>query len=334
MSCVPTGPYRELAVHPAGESIAILCDDLTVELWCSRGEAYRYPGGSTERDGWTDGTSRGQGIADDGRCAGWLQFTADGSYLLFGEARPDGPVRLNLLDVRTLTRIGTVPLETWGEGVEVACAPAPSTAVAFAACSGDDTVILAVAEVVEGRLRVYGADSRSSSPAADIPGERVTGIAFSPAGELVVLDSDAYVSAVRWRDPVPSRRDLAGGYELLRADVEPRRPFVAGLRALGTDDEELSLGGPMFVRGRTLAAVVERERWIGGDLDWRSVALVFLDIPTGEWLGFLELPGAERDEPILLRDGIVCQSIGERTRVARWLPADRPGGVYLPGDRP
>ncbi|MGW0193503.1 hypothetical protein [Nonomuraea sp. NPDC003201] len=277
--------------------------------------------------------SRTRSTPPEWRQAGWLQFTADGSHLLFGEARPDGTARLNLLDARTLTRISTLPLgdmaggaplESWGEGVEVACAQAPSTAVAFAACSGDDTVVLAVAEVVEDRLQLYGADPCPPSLAAAIPGERVTGIAFSAAGELIVLDSDENVSAVRWRDPTSSRRDLASGYELLRAGDEPHQQFVAALRALGTDDEEIGLGGPLFVQGQVLAGVVERERWVGGHLGWQSTALVFLDIQTSEWLGFLELPDAEHHQPILLRNGIISQSVGERTRVARWLPPTLP----------
>ncbi|MEU6788661.1 hypothetical protein ABZ912_56555 [Nonomuraea angiospora] len=152
----------------------------------------------------------------------------------------------------------------------------------------------------------------------------MTGVAFSATGELIVLDSDENVSAVCWRDPTSSRRDLASGYELLRASDEPRQQFVAALRALGTDDEEVGLGGPLFAQGQVLAAVVERERWIGGHLGWQSAALVFLDIQTGEWLGFLELPGAEHHQPILLRNGIICQGVEERTRVARWLPPALP----------
>lgn len=140
----------------------------------------RLPGSRADRDGAGGKGRRGSSDFDWAQ-RGWLQFTADGAYLLFGETAPEGPARLNLLDAATLAGIdgvsalqsatGELLLEGWGEGVEVSCAPAPSTAVAFAACSGDDTMALVVAEVVEGRLQLYEAVPGQTSFADDIPGE-------------------------------------------------------------------------------------------------------------------------------------------------------------------
>jgi hypothetical protein len=290
MSCAAAGPFHDLAVHPGGESVAVLGEDLTVELWRSDGTVRRLPGGGAA--GGSDWTRRG-----------WLQFTADGSYLLFGDTVSDG-ARLSLLDAATLARLDGVPalqsaggetlIEHWGEGVEATCAAAPSTAVAFAACSGDNTLVLAVAEVVEDRLRLYGAVPGRASFAVDLPGERVMGLAPAASGELAVLDSDDFLSVVRWRDP------------------------TAGTRRLG-EPSPSGVNGPVFTRGRLVAMAVEEERLTAGRLDWQPVGLVILNLRTGEWLGRLDLPGAERHEPIFLTNGIVHQRIGERTRISRWV---------------
>jgi hypothetical protein len=334
MTCAPTRPFHQLAVHPSGESIAVLGEDLTVELWRSDGSVRRPPGSGAGRDDAERKGRRRSWDFDWGRC-GWLQFTADGSYLLFGETVHERPARLNLLDAVTLARIDSVSalqgatgetlIEDWGEGAEVGCAAASSTAVAFAACHGDDILVLAVAEVVEDRLRLYGAVPGQTSLADDIPGERVMGLALSASGELVVLDSDEFLSTIRWRDPAAEARCLASGYQLLRApDGEPRPLFATTLRALGTDDLTVGLNGPVFTRGRLLAMAVERERRTAGRLDWQTVGLVFLDLQTGQWLDFLGLPGVEHHERICITNGIVHQTIEERTKILRWLPPQAP----------
>jgi hypothetical protein len=326
MSCTPTAPFRELAVCPGGESIAVLVEDVTVELWRSDGTVRRLPGGGAGGDAAERDDRR---RPSDRARHGWLQFTADGSFLLFGQTVPDGRARLNLLDAATLARIdgvpalrsatGEMPIENWGEGVEAACAAAPSTAVAFTACLGDDTLVLAVAEVVRGRLRVYGAVPGRPSFADDIPGERVMGLALSASGELVVLDSDEFVSVVPWRDPAAGTRRLADGCRLLRADD------AAGSHSPGGDDLAVGLNGPVFSRDRLVAMTAEEERRTAGRLDWQTVGLVFLDLHTGRWLDLLPLPGAERHEPIRVDNGIVYQSIGEQTKVSRWLPPSGAG---------
>ncbi|MFC5753340.1 hypothetical protein [Actinomadura rugatobispora] len=332
MSCVPTGPFHQLAVHPDGKSIAVLGEDMTVELWRSDGTVHRLRGGAGRDDG--AGQGRSSNFAWVQR--GWLQFTADGSYLLFGETVFEGPARLNLLDAATLAHIDGVSalrsatdevlIEDWGEGVEVGCAAAPSTAVAFAACHGDDTLVLAVAEVVEDRLRLYGAVPGRTSLADDIPGERVMGLALAASGELVVLDSDEFLSAIRWRDPAAGTRRLGAGDRLLRDDGgEPRPLLAAGLGTPGTDGLAVGLNGPVCIRGRLLAVAVEQERRTASGLGWQTAGLVFWDLQTGEWLGFLDLPGAEHHEPIFITNGIVHQDFEERTRILRWLPPHGPG---------
>lgn len=335
MSCAPIRPFHQLAVRPGGESIAVLGEDLTVELWRSDGTVQRLPGGRAGRFDAVGEERRGSfGFAWVQR--GWLQFTADGAYLIYGETVSEGPARLNLLDAATLARIdgvsalrsatGEMSIEDWGEGVEVGCAAAPSTAVAFAACSGDDTVVLGVAEVVEDRLRLHGVVSGQTSFADGIPGERVMGLALSASGELVVLDSDEFLATIRWRDPAAGTQCLATGYRLLRADDGgPRPPFATRLCTLGADDLTVGLNGPVFTRGRLLAMAVEKERRTAGLLGWQTVGLVFLDLQTGQWLDFIDLPGAERHEPIFITNGIVHQNIEERTRILRWLPPPGPG---------
>lgn len=334
MSCRPTRPFHQLAVRPGGESVAVLGEDLTVELWQSDGTVQRLPDGWAGRDD-TEREGRRRLLDLAWRQPGWLQFTADGSYLLFGEAVLEGPARLNLLDAATLAHVdgvsalqsatGEMLIGDWGEGAEACCAAAPSTAVAFAACCGDDTMVLAVAEVVEGRLRLYGAVPGQTSLADDIPGERVMGLALSTSGELVVLDSDEFLSAIRWRDHAAGAQCLASGYRLLRADNgEPRPLSATRLRALGTDDLTVGLNGPMFTRGRLLAMAAEKERRIAGGWDRQIVGLVFLDIQTGQWLDFLDLPGAERHERIFIDNGIVHQNIEEQTSILRWLPPSGP----------
>ncbi|MFC4015405.1 hypothetical protein ACFOY2_49900 [Nonomuraea purpurea] len=336
MSCTPTRPFHQLAVRPGGESIAVLGEDLTVELWRSDGTVRRLPGSRAGRDN-ADREGRRRSLDFDSGQRGWLQFTADGSYLLFGETVLEGPARLNLLDAATLAHIdgvsalqsrtiGETLIKDWGEGVEAACAVAPSTAVAFAAGCGDDTKVLAVAEVVQDRLRLYGAMPGQTSLADGIPGERVMGLALPASGGLVVLDSDEFLSAIRWRDPAAGTQRLASGYRLLRADDgEPHPLFATRLRALGTDDLAVGLNGPMFTRGRLLAMAAEKERRIARGWDWQTVGLVFLDLQTGQWLDFLDLPGAERHERIFIDNGIVHQNIEERTKISRWLPSSGPG---------
>ncbi|MBC6462047.1 hypothetical protein [Actinomadura sp. HBU206391] len=336
MSCAPARPFDQLAVRPGGESIAVLGEDLTVELWRSDGTVQRLPGSGAGRDDAEREGRRRSVDFDWEHQRGWLQFTADGSYLLFGETVLEGPARLNLLDAATLAHIdgvsamqsptiGETLIKDWGEGVEAACAAAPSTAVAFPAGCGDDTMVLAVAEVVQDRLRLYGAVPGQTSLADGIPGERVMGLALPASGELVVLDSDECLSAIRWRDPEAGTQRLASGYQLLRADDgEPRPLFATRLRALGTDDLTVGLNGPVFAWGRLLAVAVEKEQRIAGGWRWQTVGLVFLDLQTGQWLDFLDLPGAERHEPILIDNGIVHQNIKERTKISRWLPSSGP----------
>ncbi|MEO3827175.1 hypothetical protein [Actinomadura sp. B10D3] len=331
MSCAPTEPFHQLAVHPGGESIAVLGGEgLTVELWRSDGTVQRLPDREAERDGAADKGRRGSSAFDWAE-RGWLQFTADGEYLIFGESSPEGRARLHLLDAATLARIddvstlqsatGDVLLEDWGEGVVAGCAAAPSTAVAFAACSGDDTVVLAVAEVVEDRLRLYGAVPGQTPLAGGIPGERVMGLALPASGELVVLDSDEFLSAIHLRDPAAGTRCMTSGRWLLRGHDGESLPLLATrYGALGAGDLTIGLNGPLFTRGRLLAMAVEKERRIAGGWDWRTVGLVFLDVQTGQWLDFLELPGTEHHERVLIDNGILYQNGEERTKILRWLP--------------
>ncbi|MBG6090757.1 hypothetical protein [Actinomadura viridis] len=332
MSCTLTGPFHHLAVHPGGKSVAVLGGDLTVELRRSDGTVRRPPDGGPGR-----AVAEGPCAPQDSGWAqrGWLQFTADGSYLLFGEAPPGGPARLHLLDAVTLARVDGVPalesatgasLENWGEGVEVGCAAAPSTAVAFATCSGDDTLLLAVAEVVGDRLRLSGAVPGQASFADAVPGERVMGLALPASGELVVLDSDESLSAFRRHVPEAGARCLGSGHRLLRAgDGGPLPGFAARSRALSTGDLKAGLNGPVFTRGRLLAVAVDEERRTADGWDWQTVGLLFLDLRTGRWLDFLELPGAGRREPIVIANGIFHQRIGPRTRILRWLPPAETG---------
>ena len=299
-----------LAVHPNGRAIVVLAGDRTLELWqAGIEEPIRS---STEIAG-----SPSYGL-------GWLQYSADGSYLYFGETVRDEPARLNLLDPATLARLDSIspvgvhvwdePVEDWGEDLESCCAPSPSTAVGFAANAGDDLIVLGVASAVEGGLKLCS--GRSPKSWADIPGERSMGMAFLAEDELAMLDSDECVSRIRWKDQPMAVTALARGSDLLSFDADTES--AAALRALIDDDadERLMLIGPMFAQGHLLAMAVDRERWVSGRTDLETVALVVVDIGSGERLGVLRLAEAA---DTYLSNGTICQRVGSRIHVSRWV---------------
>jgi hypothetical protein len=66
--------------------------------------------------------------------------------------------------------------------------------------------------------------------------------------ELVVFDTDEWLSVIHWRDPAAGTRRITGGRQLVRADDgEPR--VATRLRAPATDDLTAGLNGPVFARG-------------------------------------------------------------------------------------
>lgn len=287
-----------VAVHPGGRAVAALsADGRTLELWrAGADEPLRAP------------TEIGR-VGSPWSVAGWVRYSGDGAYLYLGEAGDGAPARLSLLDAATLARLDTVspagayvqgePVEDWGEDVDACCAPAPSTVLAYAANAGDDLIALGVAEVVDGRLRLW--QGRDPESWADIPGERSMALALA-GDELIVLDSDQILSAVPWREGPMKATALAYGGDLLDDDDDD-------------DDERLLLAGPMSARGGLLAVAVDRERWREGDQ--RTVALLVLDRAAGGGTAVLDLPEAGRVE---LVNGTILRLAGDRTQVSRWIP--------------
>lgn len=295
MSCLHDNPAEAVAVDPGGTRVAILRADLTIQLIGPDGQA----------------RSSALPVAEGQPVAPWLQFTADGAFVvLWWQARQAGPARLILVDTATLEPVDSVAFETRetrrpvvvDEGVEVAVLPGATTTIALAACSGDDTTLLAVVEAGDGALRVHGLESDPAALAEGVPGERVVSIAMSNTADLVVLDSDGYVSTVPWRTPEVGARVVAHSGKPLR------------------DDDASGCNGPIFTRGRLLAAVVEHEYPRCGGYEWEATDLAVLDLTTGQWQGLCELPSRQRGERTVIEHGMICMSAEGRTRIARWEP--------------
>ncbi|MFF7250697.1 hypothetical protein ACFZBU_43345 [Embleya sp. NPDC008237] len=302
MSCPYRVPGEALAVGPDGTGLAVLRADLTIEV--------HGPDGQARRSALPVAT--GRPIRPS------LRFTADGACLaLVWNTGQEAGGRLLLLDAATLEPMDNAALETRvtaqpavvDEGVEIAIGPGASTTIALAACSGDDTALLAVAETADGVLRWHGLDTDPAALAEGVPGERVMAIALSDTADLVVLDSDGFVSTVPWRTPGMSARIVAHSGEPL------------------PDDDTWACNGPIFTRGRLLAAVVEHEYPAGGRYEWEATGLAVLDLRTGRWRGLLELPPPQRGERTVVEGGLICRSAGGRTHIARWVsPADTASG--------
>lgn len=294
MSCPYGAPGEALAVDPDGTRVAVLRADLTIEL--------RGPDEHVRRNALP--VAEGQPVMSA------LQFTADGSFLVLAwQARRDASAQLILLDAATLEPVDSAALESRAtrqpavvdEGVEIAVRPGATATIALAACCGDDTTLLAVAEAADGVLRLHGLETDPAALAEGVAGERVMAIDLSDTAGLVVLDSDGFVSTVPWRTPGVSARIVAHSGELLR-------------------DENAACNGPIFTRGRLLAAVVEHEYLRCGRYEWEATALAVLDLSTGQWRGLLQLPSRQRGEATVIEHGLICRSAGGRTRIARWVP--------------
>ncbi|QUQ64912.1 hypothetical protein [Kutzneria sp. CA-103260] len=134
--------------------------------------------------------------------------TPVGEFLLVGLT---GPARLELRDPATdavLDRVDELPvrfgdgqLPDWAEGVFFAH---DGDAVALAANIGDDPHVLAVAEVVGGRLRLH-----ATVRVREVPGEIIDDIALH-GDTLYVRDSDDLVTEFAWREPDTPRHVTRG----------------------------------------------------------------------------------------------------------------------------
>jgi hypothetical protein len=325
--------YDQVAVSPGGNAVVALTkDSWCLELWQTGDET---PIRAATEIAGSEAALHHKSFGFGG--VGWLQYSADGAYLYFGEAVRDEPARLNLLDPATLVRLDSVSpvgshagdesIQDWGEDPQSCCAPSPSTAVAFAANAGDDLVVLGVAEAVDGSLEVHS--GRSPSSWVDIPGERGMEMTFLAGDELLMLDSDECLTRIRWKDHPMTVTDLASGSDLLSIDAPTDPETAAALRALvgarddaaaDDTDERLMLVGPMSTSGPLLAMAVDLETWRPGHgSDWETVGLVVVDIGSGE-RQILRLPEAERT---YLSNGTICQRIGSHLQISRWAAPSR-----------
>ena len=168
--------------------------------------------------------------------------------------------------------------------------PPPAGAVAFATNLGDDPDILAVAEVVDGRLRVH-ATVDGCALAEQIPGERINGIALDGAGTLYVLDSDDTLTGLTWRDP---------------GRVSSEVHLHAAL--FGEDRDEFQCVGEVCVAGDRLAVPFQSESG--------RVVLAFVDPESGRCTGRLDLPAPWHTG--IVENGLLWLSGGDQTRLARW----------------
>jgi len=284
----PVGRPQLVATHPGGATVAVLTADRSLELWSAGRRVATRPLGGT------------QGSA-------WLSFTAGGGHLLAGLAAPDdGSIRLDLLDAATLDLVDTTgalpggypgydigaPPADWGEGVTPVAAPPPSDTVALAANAGDDPHVLAVVDVVDGRLCTY-ATATGAAFAAQVPGERIDGIALDAAETLYVLDSDDTLTAFAWRDPDRPPRRVVSGHRFID-------------EVFGADSGR-EFAGPVFVVDNRLAVPVD-----GGP----GMVLAFLDPASGHCTGRLDIPAPWSDG--FIDNGLLWFTDGAATHIAGW----------------
>jgi hypothetical protein len=228
---------------------------------------------------------------------GELRFTADGARLLSVSA----PCRLDMFATDTMALLDTVEVAVGAapvEGIELAVAPAARSAVAFFSNLGDDLLVLGSVDMSTDELRLF-----MPEPAGDLlPGERVTGVAVTSAGELLVLDSDGWLSRLTPPGTGTERYSL--------------RQTV-----LGDSDgvPQLEIDGPLSVRSDRVAAVVSAEHRIAKGWTTQAVALALVEPRTGTVLGRLELPWADREELVFVEAGVVWQHVEGRARIARWV---------------
>ncbi len=294
------------AVHLDGTTIALLTGDGVLELWREGIRVATMPTDLADSPAM-EGPLGGPGAT----C--WLEFTPDGSGLLFGCVgdKDDDPARIYLLDARTLAVRDTTsaPLSgyphhegatliNWSEGVSTAGTASPAIGVGFMANLGDDPHVLAVAEVDGDRLHVHGAGFDQPF-APEVFGERLCEIAFC-GDELLALDSDRFISAWRWRDDKPVRRTVAKSSrvvsEIYGDPVDVGR--LAGTIAAGDD---------------WIAAGVINEE---GDLD----VIAFLEPASGHCTGVLALPDPWRGRDTRIGNGFLARAVNGRIDVATWTP--------------
>jgi hypothetical protein len=321
----PTSSHRlpddtyEVAVHPDGAAIARLTHTWHLELRQEGRRARRLPTAIGASALLADAQRHRWGAHG----AGWVQFTSDGAWLLVGDI--EGPhAGISLYDAATLRLVeraaaitGAYPREPiggWGEGVICACAPSPSTAVAFAASAGDDVVTLGVAEVIGGRLALHGVTDEPAALSDKIPGERIHALCLTH-DDLFIADSDEILSHLRWREGHAAIRRFASGYDL--ADAPP--PALAGLYP--DDDTRLCLIGPFARVGGELLLSVERETLLDDRYHWSGWALLGFDADARALRGWCPTPARDRLDPVgMTPAGVLYQHVGAQTEIWRLTP--------------
>jgi hypothetical protein len=313
------------AFHPSGRSFARLSRAWELELH-QKGKKTQW---------WTTSIRQSPYLATEMAVrwgpsgAGWLQFTADGKWLLLGDVAENAQLTLfasnQLEPLETVSPIfGTCPrepVEDWGEDAMPASAPAPSTAVAIAANAGDSIREIGVAEVIKGKLKLYGLDAVGPAMSDTIPGDRINGICLRH-DTLFGVDVDQVLFSLPWRKSGPKAKYLASAYRFFKKD-EACPEVIKDLRALGGEaiGESLVLNGPLDVIGNRLLVTVEKEHVRGGLMGWINRAFLVFDSESNELLGWFDAPDWRAESRLALEgNGTLCKTVAGETRVWRYVP--------------